>query len=191
VRVARHSLALPRTSMRTPPRIVPALIAIVLIGCPGEARFRIAFEGSNKLRDEIKYKFLENKAEVKFGANCYGGLVTLHVKIKNESDDVIVYDWSNAEITLGSGLSRRLDSGSVTLYDQRSWQRSHINPGVPPGAEWTYDIGFPRLEQEVDSSITLVHMKPGRILRRDGFEICRLPVVCGDLKETFITPFRR
>lgn len=172
-------------------RSIPTILAIAVIGCPGEARFKIAFEGSSKLKEEIKYKFLENKAAAKFGANCYRGLVTLHVKIKNSSDGVIIYDWSGAEISLGTGSLHHLDSTNVSLYDGNDRHSHFINPGIPPNAEWTYDIRFPRLEQGEDSSITLVQMKPGRILRRNGDELCRLPDVYGDLRETFDTPFRR
>lgn len=42
--------------MRAIVKIVPVLLALALLGCPGEARFRIAFEGSKKMKNDLTDK---------------------------------------------------------------------------------------------------------------------------------------
>lgn len=180
--------------MRTIVRIVSALLALAFLGCPGEARFKIAFQGTTKFEDDLKYECEDEKLKVKFGTNCYGDgtgwSVTLHVKLKNDREKAFYYDWSGSYVFVESAKHFAPDTLQMEIWDGQNRERRVSRGPIPRNDEWTFHITYQLDTWSSDPWQHFVHIVPGRILNDQSEVLCELPGVYGDPNNSFWTPFR-
>lgn len=145
--------------------------------------------------------------KVKMGTNCYptgrGWLITLRLKIKNETEQLIRYDFTDALMFMDStvqihpdsiGVGRRLHFDYIGAMIDTTEERAALTAEsywktVPAGDELLFDVPFYLEAWSQDTTQQQVHIRPGCLTDVGGASLCNLPAFYGDPNNRFWTPF--